>query len=110
MACIEQRTITIEAKPGAQPGQIDWTMSEKGSQVSGGVIQCKKGDAAKKETDHHEVSFELKTSGGLKLSFLKDEDDVMWVQPGSSCPTNRAGDRDFEIESVKDDRLVVPIG
>jgi hypothetical protein len=107
MACIERRTITIEATPGAQSGEIDWRMISNGSPVPNEVISCSKSGTMKKDTDHHEVTFELKPSHGLKLSFLKDPDNVMWVQPGTNCPKNPAADRDFEIESVTDDRLVV---
>lgn len=107
MACIEQREITIEARPGAKSGEIEWEMSEKGNRITNEVIPCNKTPPAKKETDHHEVTFKLKTKQGLQLSFLNDPDNVMWVQPGNHCPKNPVTDRDFEIQSVGTDTLVV---
>lgn len=112
MAYCETRTITIKArKDKSQNDGVAWSMEENGSTIAGDTIQAAKHNTMAKD-DPHLFIFMLDADRGLKLRFLKDPDEVMWVKAGSehsapACPNNSSKESEFEIVSVNDETLMV---
>jgi hypothetical protein len=41
-----------------------------------------------KKVDHYLLTFEIEDFGSSRLRFVPGADNVMWAQPGTSCPTS----------------------
>lgn len=103
------RAVTIEAYKDSS-GKIAFEMLEKGKK--GQTLTFNKTKDNMKKGDNYDLQFKLVNKDGLKLEFLQDMQDVMWVAKGTAsappaCPQSQSGDPEFTVTAVCADTLDV---
>lgn len=111
MACVEDLMIFVRATRNGNT--IDFEMLDKKKKaIAGAKIDSVKDNKWHKFNDYHRVTFVLDDQTGRDLRFLKDPDEVFWVDAAPmgqapACPTSTSTEDDFSVESVTNNVLIV---
>ncbi len=103
------RPVTIKSSKDAS-GKIEFEMAEGGNKTD--TLTFDKTKDKMKQSDNYDIQFKLVNTNGLKLEFLQDSQEVMWVAKGNdvappACPQSQASDPEFTVTGVTADSLYV---
>lgn len=96
------RPVTIKSSKDAN-GKIAFEMTEGGSKTD--TLTFDKTKDKMKKNENYDLQFKLVNTNGLKLEFLQDCQEVMWVAKGTTtappaCPQSQASDPEFTVTGV----------
>ena len=96
------RPVTINSHQDSQ-GKITFDMVEASTKTDTLVFNKTKDNM--KKSENYDIRFTLVNNDGLKLEFLQDALQVMWVAKGNKssppgCPTNHVSDPEFTVTGV----------
>ena len=84
-------------------GKIYFEMVENGSKTN--TLSFDKNKDKMKKSENYDLKFTLENHNDLKLEFLQDKVQVMWVAKGTktappACPPSHVSDPEFTVTSV----------
>ncbi|WP_309662006.1 hypothetical protein [Sphingomonas sp.] len=96
------RPVTINSHQDSH-GKITFDMVEDSKNTDTLVFNKTKDNM--KKTENYDIHFTLVNNDGLKLAFVQDMNDVMWVAKGSKssppgCPVSHISDPEFTVTGV----------
>lgn len=99
-------TIDVTADPAPAPTWVTFAMNAKfpgkGGKQDGDALEFDFGDGP------FDLTFSLKDNTKLKLGFLPDVTEAIWVAVGPKCPT-RAGDAGGQFKATKSTKLQLSV-